>query len=71
MQEKAEAGNAAAKQVMQFWADAEWFTSKEKLAEKITVKVFKVTGKTNTDDISSAPDAWSCLDIPLHNLNSG
>ncbi len=66
VQEKAEAGNAAAKQVMQSWADGEWFTSKEKVAEKITVKVFKVTGETNTDDLSPAPDAWSRPDIPLH-----
>ncbi|NQZ25566.1 MAG: bifunctional aconitate hydratase 2/2-methylisocitrate dehydratase [Colwellia sp.] len=66
VQEKAEAGNAAAKQVMQSWADAEWFTAKEKVAEKITVKVFKVTGETNTDDLSPAPDAWSRPDIPLH-----
>ncbi len=66
VQEKAEAGNAAAKQVLQSWADAEWFTSKEKVATKITVKVFKVTGETNTDDLSPAPDAWSRPDIPLH-----
>ncbi|ALO36258.1 aconitate hydratase B [Colwellia sp. MT41] len=66
VQEKAEAGNAAAKQVMQSWADAEWFTSKNKVATKITVKVFKVTGETNTDDLSPAPDAWSRPDIPLH-----
>ncbi|GAA5139989.1 bifunctional aconitate hydratase 2/2-methylisocitrate dehydratase [Thalassotalea piscium] len=66
VQEKAEAGNAAAKQVMESWANAEWFTSKEKVAEKITVKVFKVTGETNTDDLSPAPDAWSRPDIPLH-----
>ena len=66
VQEKAEAGNPAAKQVMQSWADAEWFTSKEKVPEKITVKVFKVTGETNTDDLSPAPDAWSRPDVPLH-----
>jgi aconitate hydratase 2/2-methylisocitrate dehydratase len=66
VQEKAEAGNAAAKQVLQAWADAEWFTSKEKVAKKITVKVFKVTGETNTDDLSPAPDAWSRPDVPLH-----
>ena len=66
VQEKAEAGNAAAKHVMQSWADTEWFTSKEKVATKITVKVFKVTGETNTDDLSPAPDAWSRPDIPLH-----
>ncbi len=66
VQEKAEAGNIAAKQVLQSWADADWFTSKEKVAEKITVKVFKVSGETNTDDLSPAPDAWSRPDIPLH-----
>lgn len=66
VQEKAQAGNTAAKQVLQSWADGEWFTSKEKVAEKITVKVFKVSGETNTDDLSPAPDAWSRPDIPLH-----
>ncbi|MDA0148651.1 bifunctional aconitate hydratase 2/2-methylisocitrate dehydratase [Vibrio sp. LaRot3] len=66
VEDKAKAGNQYAKQVMQSWADAEWFTSKEKVAEKITVKVFKVTGETNTDDLSPAPDAWSRPDIPVH-----
>ena len=66
VKEKADAGNEAAKKVMQSWADAEWFTSKPAVAEKITVKVFKVTGETNTDDLSPAPDAWSRPDIPLH-----
>jgi len=66
--EKAKAGNAAAKQVMQAWADAEWFTSKPAVPEKLTVTVFKVTGETNTDDLSPAPDAWSRPDIPLHAL---
>jgi aconitate hydratase 2/2-methylisocitrate dehydratase len=66
VQEKAEAGNQYAKQVTQSWADAEWFTSKPKVPEKLTVAVFKVTGETNTDDLSPAPDAWSRPDIPLH-----
>ncbi len=66
VQEKAEAGNAYAKQVLQSWADAEWFTAKPEIAEKLTVTVFKVTGETNTDDLSPAPDAWSRPDIPLH-----
>ncbi|MBT6058262.1 MAG: aconitate hydratase B, partial [Gammaproteobacteria bacterium] len=64
--EKAEAGNAEAKRVMQSWADAEWFTSKPVLPEKLTVAVFKVPGETNTDDLSPAQDAWSRPDIPLH-----
>jgi aconitate hydratase 2/2-methylisocitrate dehydratase len=66
VQEKAESGNQFAKQVIQSWADAEWFTSKPQVPEKLTVTVFKVTGETNTDDLSPAPDAWSRPDIPLH-----
>ncbi|OHX37277.1 bifunctional aconitate hydratase 2/2-methylisocitrate dehydratase [Methylomonas sp. LWB] len=66
VQEKAEAGNAYAKQVLQSWAEAEWFTAKPEVPEKLTVTVFKVTGETNTDDLSPAPDAWSRPDIPLH-----
>ena len=66
VKEKAEAGNAQAKAVMESWANGEWFTNKPAVAEKITVKVFKVTGETNTDDLSPAPDAWSRPDIPLH-----
>ena len=68
VEEKAKAGNEHAKQVMQSWADAEWFLNRPQLAEKITVTVFKVTGETNTDDLSPAPDAWSRPDIPLHAL---
>ncbi|UOA08087.1 bifunctional aconitate hydratase 2/2-methylisocitrate dehydratase [Methylobacter sp. S3L5C] len=66
VQEKADAGNDFAKQVIQSWADAQWFTSKPRVPEKMTVTVFKVTGETNTDDLSPAPDAWSRPDIPLH-----
>ena len=66
VKEKADAGNEFAKQIVQSWADAEWFTHKAKVAEKMTVTVFKVTGETNTDDLSPAPDAWSRPDIPLH-----
>ncbi len=66
VQEKADAGNPFAKQVLNSWAEAEWFTSKPKMPEKLTVTVFKVTGETNTDDLSPAPDAWSRPDIPLH-----
>ena len=66
--EKAKAGNANAKAVMQSWADGEWFKARSALEEKITLSVFKVTGETNTDDLSPAPDAWSRPDIPLHAL---
>ena len=68
VEEKAKAGNNYARQVMHSWADAEWFLNRPQLAEKITVTVFKVTGETNTDDLSPAPDAWSRPDIPLHAL---
>ena len=66
--ELAEKGNANARNVLQSWADAEWFTSREPVPESIKVSVFKVTGETNTDDLSPAPDAWSRPDIPLHAL---
>ena len=66
--EKAKAGSANAKAVMQSWADAEWFTQRPEVPKKISVTVFKVTGETNTDDLSPAPDAWSRPDIPLHAL---
>ena len=66
--EKAKAGNANAKAVLQSWAEGEWFKNRAPVAEKITLTVFKVTGETNTDDLSPAPDAWSRPDIPLHAL---
>ncbi len=66
IQAKANSGNKFAAQVMQSWAQAEWFTAKTAVPEKLTVTVFKVTGETNTDDLSPAPDAWSRPDIPLH-----
>ncbi|HEY0822529.1 MAG TPA: bifunctional aconitate hydratase 2/2-methylisocitrate dehydratase [Ramlibacter sp.] len=65
---KAKANNAFAREVVQSWADAEWFTSRPEVPQKITVTVFKVPGETNTDDLSPAPDAWSRPDIPLHTL---
>ncbi|SQD79785.1 bifunctional aconitate hydratase 2/2-methylisocitrate dehydratase [Moritella yayanosii] len=68
VEEKAKAGNKFAQQVMQSWADAEWFLKKPAVAKKLTVTVFKVPGETNTDDLSPAPDAWSRPDIPLHAL---
>mmetsp|Transcript_3075 Transcript_3075/g.8981 ORF Transcript_3075/g.8981 Transcript_3075/m.8981 type:complete len:894 (+) Transcript_3075:199-2880(+) len=65
---KASGGNPFAREVLESWANAEWFTSRPPLADKLTVTVFKVTGETNTDDLSPAPDAWSRPDIPLHAL---
>ena len=66
VEEKHKAGNKFATEIMHSWADAEWFTSRDDLPEKITASVYKVTGETNTDDLSPAPDAWSRPDIPLH-----
>ena len=66
VQDLAEKGNVNAKAVMQSWADAEWFTSRPAVPESMMLTVFKVTGETNTDDLSPAPDAWSRPDIPLH-----
>lgn len=60
--------NSFAKQVIDSWADAEWFTSRPKPQEAITVTVFKVPGETNTDDLSPAPHATTRPDIPLHAL---
>ncbi|TAG73647.1 MAG: aconitate hydratase B [Oscillatoriales cyanobacterium] len=60
--------NPYAKQVVDSWADAEWFTGRPELAQAITVTVFKVPGETNTDDLSPAPQATTRPDIPLHAL---
>ncbi len=68
VKEKADKGNTFAKEVVQSWADAEWFTSRPEVPKSITISVLKVTGETNTDDLSPAPDAWSRPDIPLHAL---
>ncbi|MGH8440513.1 MAG: bifunctional aconitate hydratase 2/2-methylisocitrate dehydratase [Pseudomonas sp.] len=66
--EKAKAGNAHAKAVLESWAAGEWFTARPAIEEKYSLTVFKVPGETNTDDLSPAPDAWSRPDIPLHAL---
>ena len=63
---KAKAGNSEAQRVLQSWADAQWFTNKPELPNKITAAVYKIPGETNTDDLSPAQDAWSRPDIPLH-----
>ena len=68
VKELADKGNANAKAVLQSWADAEWFTCRPEVPKSLTITVLKVTGETNTDDLSPAPDAWSRPDIPLHAL---
>ena len=68
VKEKADNGSAPAKEVLQSWADAEWFTSRPEVPQSIKLTVFKVDGEINTDDLSPAPDAFSRPDIPLHAL---
>ncbi len=68
VKEKADAGNANAKVVLQSWADAEWFTRRPEVPQSLTLTVFKVNGETNTDDLSPAPDATTRPGIPLHAL---
>lgn len=64
-------GNKFAREVIESWANAEWFTDKLPLPETVKVKIFKVSGEINTDDFSPASDAWSRPDIPLHALSMG
>ncbi len=59
-------GNSFAKEVIESWARAEWFTNKPPMKEEITVTVYKVPGETNTDDLSPAGEAFTRADIPLH-----
>jgi aconitate hydratase 2/2-methylisocitrate dehydratase len=68
VKDKADKGSLHARAVLKSWADAEWFTSRPEVPQSLTVAIFKVTGETNTDDLSPAPDAWSRPDIPLHAL---
>jgi len=66
VKELADKGNKYAKEVLESWANAEWFLSRPELPEEITVTVFKVPGETNTDDLSPASEAFTRSDIPLH-----
>ena len=64
--DKHKAGNLYASQLLESWANEEWFTNKKEIDHEITLTVFKVDGETNTDDLSPAQNAWSRADIPLH-----
>jgi aconitate hydratase 2 / 2-methylisocitrate dehydratase len=61
-----DAGNAKAKEIIESWANAEWFTNKAALDEEMTLTVYKIPGETNTDDLSPATVAFTRSDIPLH-----
>lgn len=62
----ADKGNANAKAVLQKLGrcGVVYFASEVPASQKLTV--FKVTGETNTDDLSPAPDATTRPDIPMH-----
>jgi len=66
--ELAKGGSSNAQAVLESWAAGEWFTERPEVPDSLKMVVFKVTGETNTDDLSPAPDAWSRPDIPLHAL---
>ena len=68
VQHLAENGSKNAQSVLESWATGEWFTDRPEVPDSLKMVVFKVTGETNTDDLSPAPDAWSRPDIPLHAL---
>ena len=61
-----DAGNTRAKEIIESWANAEWFTNKPALEEEMTLTVYKIPGETNTDDLSPATVAFTRSDIPLH-----
>ncbi len=58
--------NRFAKEVVESWANAEWFLEKAPLPQEIEVFALKIDGETNTDDLSPASDAFTRSDIPLH-----
>jgi aconitate hydratase 2 / 2-methylisocitrate dehydratase len=61
-----DAGNAKAKEIVESWANGEWFTNKPEMEKEITVTVYKIPGETNTDDLSPASEAFTRADIPVH-----
>jgi aconitate hydratase 2/2-methylisocitrate dehydratase len=59
-------GNALAKEIVESWANAEWFYNKPEMKKEITLTVYKIPGETNTDDLSPASEAFTRADVPLH-----
>ena len=59
-------GNALAKEIIESWANAEWFYNKDEMKKEITLTVYKIPGETNTDDLSPASEAFTRADVPLH-----
>jgi len=67
----ADAGNGVAKEIIESWANGEWFTSLNDVAEEVETVVYKVDGEINTDDFSPASFAFTRADIPLHSTCMG
>ncbi len=66
-----ESGHGLAKEIMESWANAEWFTSLAEIPEKMERVIYKVNGEINTDDFSPAAFAYTRADIPLHSTCMG
>ncbi len=66
VKELSDAGNIYAKEIIESWANAQWFTNKPALEKEITLTVYKIPGETNTDDLSPATVAFTRADIPMH-----
>ena len=62
----ADSGNDLAKEIIESWSEAEWFTSKAEVPKSMKSVVYKVSGEINTDDFSPAQYAFTRADIPLH-----
>jgi len=61
----------SARQVLKSWAKAEWFLVRPKFPRKLEVRIYKVDGEVNTDDLSPPSSSWCRADIPLHALDMG
>ncbi|MCD6173122.1 MAG: aconitate hydratase B, partial [Sulfurimonas sp.] len=66
VKELMEHGNIFAEQVIESWANGEWFKNKPEMEKEIIVTVYKIPGETNTDDLSPASEAFTRADIPIH-----
>jgi aconitate hydratase 2/2-methylisocitrate dehydratase len=61
-----DSGNAKAKEIVESWADAQWFKNRKGIESEMTLTVYKIPGETNTDDLSPASEAFTRADVPLH-----
>lgn len=58
--------NSYAKDVINSWAGAEWFTQSAPVPKAMELTIYKVEGEINTDDFSPGSQAQSRADVPLH-----